>query len=403
VKTQSRLADQINIDRISSRRSFWSAITAQSHYRSSLVELLILFVIAVGVLQSLGLKGRIDSLTYVSAVCEAALVLIAVRIFSISSTAFWLSIGIATVTLVMSTNELLQFRDTYLHFTSVGLSDPTDLRGRLMTPPEPFVLGEWLTVLLIGAGFVIAVFISLLAMNKRKADLLWGLIWGAALVPVLALLCLACSRAVFASLVVLVIAAGALIGGYRLAKLKTVLCATALGLASIGIVLLADNAVVPGVAATYFRTDTSQRRSTEGRAIIWSRSMNIFRAHPLLGVGPGNAPFYLTAPGYNEEESSGFASRTFSLPVQILTEQGLVGVAVWCLFLGTAFWEVHRRLSDRAAPKTTQIMQAVFTATILAVLTREMTYSSLFEHHIALILFFLLLALSSQRFSEQIV
>jgi tetratricopeptide (TPR) repeat protein len=123
----------------------------------------------------------------------------------------------------------------------------------------------------------------------------------------------------------------------------------------------------------------------------------------------------------DQEETTGFASRTFSLPIQILTEKGLIGFAVYSAFLIFSFWEFNRgmqlhfeksvkphftaatkqsgtkesknRERDRLLSENAyRAMKCCFAAGLVAVLLRELTYSSLLEHSLTLALCFALIA-----------
>ena len=169
--------------------------------------------------------------------------------------------------------------------------------------------------------------------------------------------------------------------------------------------------------SAYAGRHTSQLRSTHGRMEIWRRSVDIAREYPLLGVGSSNsALFLLSTAGY--EDTTGFASRPFSLPVQLLTEKGIVGMGLYAAFIVLLGVEFHRgmrsgrernnrsgatkrgsnqkqgrheRSFDLATAR--KGMNCSFAAGIVAVLFRELTYSSLLEHPLTLVLFAILAAL----------
>ena len=117
-------------------------------------------------------------------------------------------------------------------------------------------------------------------------------------------------------------------------------------------------------------------RRTEGRLAIWKRSADVFKQHPLLGVGAGNSPLFLNA-GSGQDDTTGFASRTFSLPIQILTENGLIGAALFVAVFCLAGWEAHRRRD---------LLGCCLFAGLIAVLARELTYASLLENPITAML-----------------
>ena len=73
----------------------------------------------------------------------------------------------------------------------------------------------------------------------------------------------------------------------------------------------------------------------------------------------------------------GFASRTFSLPLQLLTEKGIVGLLLYGAVFSLAGWEMHRRR---------ELIACCLFAGLVAVLARELTYSSLLEHPVTAML-----------------
>ena len=81
------------------------------------------------------------------------------------------------------------------------------------------------------------------------------------------------------------------------------------------------NRVVSGHLSAYAGSHASQVRSTEGRIGIWTRSLELMHSHGLWGVGSSNAALSLISSA-DQEETTGFASRAFSLPIQVLAEKG---------------------------------------------------------------------------------
>lgn len=97
-----------------------------------------------------------------------------------------------------------------------------------------------------------------------------------------------------------------------------------------------------------------------------------------LGVGSGNAPLFLN-PGTSQDDTAAFASSTFSLPVQILAEKGVIGAACYVILLIAVGWAIHVRLRGGALRAPDGLAIACLAAGLIAVLFRELTYASLFE------------------------
>ena len=220
---------------------------------------------------------------------------------------------------------------------AIGFPDVVAFRWRLIALPAPWVAGEWFTLLLLTVPFALAV-IAFCWLRWRR-----GLSLMAAAVPIqiIAALLLSCSRAVFWAVVVLLVTAVGLAALYRVISVRGALALAAGALGMLALVLFADNAAYPGIARAYTGSQTSQVRSTEGRVAIWKRSVEVFRLSPVWGVGSGNAPLFLAGTA-DPEETTGFASRTFSLPIQLLTEKGIIGTAIHMALLVLAGRVAHR-------------------------------------------------------------
>ncbi len=185
-------------------------------------------------------------------------------------------------------------------------------------------------------------------------------------------------------------------------------------LAALLLILVTESALFPGVWEAYAKGHISQTRSTQGRLEIWNRSYEVIRAHPIWGVGSGNAALALTSTA-EQEETTGFASRTFSLPIQMLVEKGIIGFLAYATFLFLLAREFVRtmrssppgsapsngstssrdtskqpnasRQDDSERANGYKAMVGCFAAGLVAVLFRELTYSSLMEHNLTLVLF----------------
>jgi tetratricopeptide (TPR) repeat protein len=332
----------------------------------------------------------------------------------------WLSaiIGVAGACLALS--GIHQFWSGSRQLASVGLTDLVAFRAQLMHPIPGWVSGEALTVLLISffSACAAAVYVwrasSLNGMAQRVA---------LALVPALligAALCLSQSRSIFWSAILFLLITSLFLTAYRVISLRLASLLFTGALATLIIVLACDAALYRGIFKAYAGVHVSQVRSTQGRLVIWERSLDLVRHHRMWGVGSSNVALSLLSSA-DQEETSGFASRTFSLPIQILTEKGLIGFAVYSAFLFFAFWEFHRGMrlhlqssvkphsADATKQSSTKrsgnrerdrllsenadrAMKCCFAAGLVAILIRELTYSSLLEHSLTLALFFALIA-----------
>jgi O-antigen ligase len=281
-----------------------------------------------------------------------------------------------------------QFSGHFQELHANGFSGAVAFRYRLIAPPSPWVLGEWFTLLLMTLPFAFAVVAFLWAVGRRKLAAI-------SIFPVLAIataLGLSCSRAVFWGVAVFFVAVFAVAAVYRVVPVSTAAISAACALCMLAALVLAENALYSGVLKAYAGGHTSQARSTEGRLAIWKRSAEVFKQSPLWGVGSGNAPLFLTSSA-DQEETTGFASRTFSLPVQLLTEKGVIGTAVYLAVLVLAGLAAHRKLRSPKVSLQMKGLTCCLLAGVIAVLFRELTYSSLLEHAATAMLFAMSLAL----------
>jgi O-antigen ligase len=305
-----------------------------------------------------------------------------------------------------------------------GFSNLVAFRSRLIVPPTTWILGEWFTLALLALPFACALPIYLWQKGRKSLAL------AALLLPSLttAVLTLSLSRAVFWSTVLFYLSAWVLMVASRVLSPRAGTAVLAGALVGLALILAFESAIYPGIIKAYTGNHTSQARSTEGRVEIWNRSMRLVRAHPLLGVGWSNSALMLLSSA-DEEETTGFASRTFSLPVQILVEQGIIGIFLYAVFLilvARQFIATIRRSPPMRAPEksnkhdrpstdpvekmadldanagaTHKLMVCCFAAGLIAVLSRELTYSSLTEHSLTMVLTATLAALVCQSAERQ--
>jgi O-antigen ligase len=311
---------------------------------------------------------------------------------------------------------LNQFATNVGTLREAGLSDLVAFRSRLILPPPPWILGEWLTLLLLVLPFACALPMYLWRRGRNRLAVL-------TLIPpilISAVLVVSCSRAVFWSLILFVLVGCVLMSVLRVIRLRTGAVLLGSALAALILILACEDAIYPGILTAYTGRHTSQIRSTEGRIGIWQRSWDVARAHPLLGVGSSNAALALMSSA-DQDETTGFASRTFSLPVQVLVEKGSVGFLLYSAFLLLAGWEfvrnMHRvpkqappparRASKKNSPQLAdktgafwddtpcKAMLCCFAAGFAAVLVREFAYSSVLEHTLSAVLLLMLAALAT--------
>ena len=333
---------------------------------------------------------------------------------SLRATAVCFAIGFGGA--VASCFAAYQFLVEAMRLEDLGFKELVAFRSRLVHSMSGWVPGECFTVLLLALPFACG---TAMYVHKRY-PVRGGMSAGIAALPAILIvggLVLSLSRAVFWSTAVFVVVGCSLMALYRVVTFKGALILLAGAGAALIAVLSVTTLLYPQVFRAYAGGHTSQLRSTQGRVEIWKRSVTIARAHPLWGIGSSNSALFLLSSA-DEEDTTGFASRPFSLPVQLLTEKGVIGFTLYGAFVVLLGFEFHTamRLRPQVDGKTEAVrrnrkgketrhqitfdaaagrraMNCCFAAGIVAVLCRELTYSSLLEHPLTLALFATLAAL----------
>lgn len=100
--------------------------------------------------------------------------------------------------------------------------------------------------------------------------------------------------------------------------------------------------------------------SGTGRFTLWQVAWDDFSAHPILGVGTHNweATYYEL-----RERTSGFARQPHSLPLEVLSERGVVGGALFFGFLGvcvaSGLWQRFTRFHSEGKGQAGALVAAV--------------------------------------------
>jgi putative inorganic carbon (HCO3(-)) transporter len=98
------------------------------------------------------------------------------------------------------------------------------------------------------------------------------------------------------------------------------------------------------------------------RVNVWMSVLNMIKAKPILGIGPGNKAFNLVYPQY---QRSGYSALgTYSVPLEITVETGIVGVICYGWLIFTIFrqgWIALNRLRSDRDPNGLWIIAAIAT------------------------------------------
>jgi O-antigen ligase len=314
---------------------------------------------------------------------------------------FYLSGLIALAGLWLAVAGLDRFVANVETLRAAGFTQLLAFRFRLFSPPRSWIEGEWFSLLLLVLPFASAMFAYLWQKDRTWLAAMSALPCLGIVVP----LTLSLSRAVLWSAVLFFLISISLMVWGRILQLRKGLLVLGYVLVLFALIVSCESFLVPGISKAYLGEDTSQSRSAQGRIAIWRECLEVLKLHPVAGVGSSNAALFLNSSA-DIEETSGFASRTFSLPLQILTEKGMLGFALYSIFLALIGREfvlslAHFRWSTRDAmgqhvtrdDYARTAMNCCFGAGLAAVVARELVYSSLFEHALTSALVAILCAL----------
>ncbi|GHT89307.1 hypothetical protein FACS189474_5830 [Bacteroidia bacterium] len=139
----------------------------------------------------------------------------------------------------------------------------------------------------------------------------------------------------------------------------------------------------------------SQIRSIDGRFSKWQEACYIFKQYPIIGVGSGN--YALASDMLSIREKKAFNPRCTNTFLQILSEKGIVGIITY-----GSFWLCTCIVAFKKI-KSGNFISLVFFSAFIALLTREMTFSSLFEDNVILTLSMLMVFFISSPVKEDSV
>ena len=261
-------------------------------------------------------------------------------------------------------------------FYSVGFEDLTDFRAYYR--PLGQLSNDWVTVLLCLLPFTLTSIFIFIGSWWKYCFLLIGVL------NIIALL-VSFSRgaywAVFLFWALLFLWTILL----KKNKLKEILSVTVfIWLVSLIIVYPERKAIITTCAIS---KTVSQQRSIEGRFTKWKEAVNLFLLFPSTGVGGGN--YALASDCYPQKRLGLFTY------LQIATEKGIVGIVGYCsCLLILVVLGIKNVLNKR-------ILVTIFCfSTLIALSVREITFSSLFEIDMLLVLSVILILLVVQSVIE---
>jgi O-antigen ligase len=227
---------------------------------------------------------------------------------------------------------------------------------------DPNIYGRYLALTMVMLAAVL-----LAARARRDIGLLGG-----ALAVLWAGLVLSLSQSSFAALLA-GLAALALLR-WRARFVLAIMGAGAV--VGIALVLLA-----PGVLHIQGDSQKALDKATSGRVELVNGAVDMFRDHPLLGVGSGG--FQAVYRARNHVRSTKVAAVSHTIPLTIAAEQGVIGLVVYAWLLVAAgvmlFGARLRARFRREPPDTFTVARAAVAAATCALVLHTLIYASFLE------------------------
>lgn len=257
----------------------------------------------------------------------------------------------------------------YEVLNSLGFPVVSDLRHFLyfLNPPGAPV-AEWITIFLILMPFPVLLWVKFRDIPYLNALLLLPIATG------LIVTLLTFSRGIYAGTLTFVIVAIALSYFKKVSWFRSSIFFGGTLIVLICVFLFATPFWQP-VRTTFSVFGTqSQVRSFEGRLTVWSKTAELVRRHPVLGIGANNfAMQYATS----KDRDAPYAGRALNLALNVLVERGFLGLAAYA-FLFLAFFGVSFN-KLRALQLSPFYLASVilFISVCVAILVRDLSYSSI--------------------------
>lgn len=286
--------------------------------------------------------------------------------------------------LYLSGTAIFSFYRQYAEISLHGFDDVTNFRQLFRAfQTESSPAGEWITLYLVLLPFPTLLFIRL---AKTASVSSWLLLCPVALI--LIAISATFSRGIYIATIAFFVSAILLFRLYHLPALKRLACFSMFALLLLIIILFVTPLSRPALNTVSMFKTTSQVRSLEGRASLWKVSWEIVKDHPLLGVGSFNFPMQYAA--YKEDDAV-YVGRTFNIFLQLLVEKGAVGLIAYCLLFFSFFKVSHESLRLPGNETFQKTVTAVFMATCIALLVRDLSYSSVLTNKgVSALLWFIL-------------
>jgi len=252
-----------------------------------------------------------------------------------------------------------------------GFQDLTNYR--LFFQPFGVISNDWSSILICLLPFSI---VSAMEENKRFYSLF---VFTGLFNTIAILICL--SRGAILSVILFFIVSLIITFVYHKIKIKKLISIYSLILLG---ALIFTFPIKNSLVTTFAMNKTvSQQRSINGRFQNWKESIDLFKLHPITGVGSGN--YALASDSYSLKKQDSFSFRSTNTFLQILVERGMLGFIIYVELFIYIIYNSLRKINE------VNWYSVIFLTAIISILFRDMTFSTFFERDMILVLFILIL------------
>jgi O-antigen ligase/Tfp pilus assembly protein PilF len=149
------------------------------------------------------------------------------------------------------------------------------------------------------------------------------------------------------------------------------------------------------------RQTYSHQRSTEGRLKQWEEIAGTIDRAPFWGIGSKNYALLGRSSQQMDLENS-FTGRVNNTYIQLLIEKGGIGLFLWLCVIGIFVFHLFRRIKTDTN-RNDKVIDSIILSAVLAVLFREIFFSSLFYNSGLLFLFLILLIFNGQKTKKTLI
>lgn len=140
--------------------------------------------------------------------------------------------------------------------------------------------------------------------------------------------------------------------------------------------------------------------SNNFRINVWMAVIDMVKARPILGIGPGNDAFNQVYPLFQRPRYTALSA--YSIFLEIAVEAGLIGLAVFCWLLAVTFgqgWRALQRLREVQSVQAYWLMAAI--ATVVGMLVHGLVDTIWFRPQVSTLWWLMLAIVASYYQSHQ--